>query len=487
MAAPDRFTVVSWARLALLALLGSVLVLLVSAGLRSLLWMLVAMAAVAVAAVGTWWALAHSGWLRVTGALLAPAALVAVLALFVTHGVLAPALLSLALWLLALAAARISTTPARRTAGQGNEPVPVPAAQRPWVVMNPRSGGGKVERFRLAEKARAAGVRVVVLDPDHRQDVAELARRALADGADLLAVAGGDGTQALVAEVAAAHDVPFVVIPAGTRNHFALDLGLDRDDPAAGLEAFTDAVEFRVDLGFAAGRVFVNNASFGTYAAVVGDPAYRDAKPRTTLQALPGLLTGPNAPRLRMRAGRRHAEGLQAVLVSNNPYRPVIDPAAPGLRESLDSGRLGVLGLRVENSAQAALALTRDRRSTAVTRLTAHEVVVDADPGADADPPADLSTGTGTGTGTGTETGSGGGKDVPAVPSVSTVPAGIDGESVLLPAPVVCRVVPGALRVRVPRHRPGTPPNRPRADWRRVTRLALTPLWRRTGRTPADR
>ncbi|MGJ5756490.1 diacylglycerol kinase family enzyme [Streptomyces puniciscabiei] len=447
----DRGPPVAWARLALLALLGSVLVLLVTAGLRGLLWVLIAVAGVALTAVGLWWVLAHSGIVRAAGAVVAVLVPAATLVLVATHGMLWPACLSFGLWILALAAARIAITPTGPSAGRGHEPGPVPAALHPWVVMNPRSGGGKVERFHLEEKARAAGARVVVLDPVRHQDVADLARRAVAEGADLLAVAGGDGTQALVAEVAARHDVPFMVIPAGTRNHFALDLGLDRDDPAAALAAFTDPVEFRVDLGFAADRVFVNNASFGTYAAVVREPSYRDAKLRTALQALPVLLTGPEAPRLRMRAGHTRIEGLQALLVSNNPYRPAaVDSVRPVLRESLDSGRLGVLCVRVDTPGRAARLSTRllgGRRSPGVTRLTASEVVVEAD--------------------------------------TDTVPAGIDGESVVLPAPVVCRVAPGALRVRVPRHRPGTPPNRPPPDWRRVLRLALARPTRHRGSAAA--
>ncbi|MEV8561938.1 diacylglycerol kinase family protein [Streptomyces sp. NPDC051917] len=452
--AAGRGTPVAWARLALLALLGSVLVLLVAAGLKGLLWALVAVAGVALTAVGLWWVLAHSGVVRAAGALVAVLVPIAVPALFATQGMLWPACLSWGLWILALAAARIAITPAGPSAGRTPAPGPVPAAQHPWVVMNPRSGGGKVDRFHLVEKARATGASIVVLDPARHQDVADLARRAVAEGADLLAVAGGDGTQALVAEVAARHDVPFVVVPAGTRNHFALDLGLDRDDPAAALEAFTDAVEFRVDLGFAADRVFVNNASFGTYAAVVREPSYREAKLRTALEALPVLLTGPGAPRLRMRAGHTRIEGLQALLVSNNPYRPVaVDSAHPGLRESLNSGHLGVLCVRVDTPRQAARLSTRllgSRRSPGVTRLTASEVVVEAD--------------------------------------TDTVPAGIDGESVVLPAPVVCRVAPGALRVRVPRHRPGTPPNRPLPDWRRVLHLALSrPTRRRVPGPPSGR
>jgi diacylglycerol kinase family enzyme len=108
--------------------------------------------------------------------------------------------------------------------------------------------------------------------------VTALARQAVDRGADLLGVAGGDGTQALIAGIAASRDVPMMVISAGTRNHFALDLGLDRDDPASCLDALTDGVELRIDLGLIGDRTFVNNASFGAYAEVVQSPAYRDDK-----------------------------------------------------------------------------------------------------------------------------------------------------------------------------------------------------------------
>jgi hypothetical protein len=298
------------ALLALLALLASVLVPLVAAGLRSVLWALLGVAGLALAAAGAWWALAHTGVRRVLGSALAVAAPVVVLALYAAYGMLLPALLSLGLWAVAATTARTALG-ARETSAASRQPGHAVAEppRAPWVLMNPRSGGGKVGRFHLVEKAEAAGCRVVLLDGG--QDVAELARQAVAEGADLLAVAGGDGTQALVAEVAARHDVPFLVIPAGTRNHFALGLGLDRDDPAAALDALAHGSEIRVDLGYAADRVFVNNASFGVYAFVVTDPAYRDAKAGTALRALPALLTGEDAPRLRMRAGggRRRTPG----------------------------------------------------------------------------------------------------------------------------------------------------------------------------------
>ncbi|MFE4052141.1 diacylglycerol/lipid kinase family protein [Streptomyces sp. YIM B13518] len=416
-----------WARLALLALAAGVLVPLVAAGPRGVLRALLGLAGPALAAVGLWWTLAHSGAVRTVGAVPCVAAPLTVPALYAAGGLLGPAAASPALWAPAVRAARNAVAPGRA------EPLPAPPPGRPRALMNPRSGGGKVDRFHLADRARTAGVRAVLLGGGH-QDVAALAEDAVREGADLPAVAGGDGTQALVAEVAARHDVPFLVVPAGTRNHFALGLGLDRSDPAKALDALVDGVELRVDLGFAGDRVFVDNASFGTYAAVVGDPAYREEKRRTTLRTMPGLLSGPSAPRLRMRADGTRADGLQALLVSNNPCPRAVDAARPGRRQRLDSGRLGVLGVRVESAVRAA-GTARGPRAAGLLRLTAGEVVVEA--------------------------------DTPAVP------AGVDGEHVLLPAPVVCRTVPGALRVRVPRGAVRTRRGSGAPDWPRVTGLAL--------------
>ena len=181
--------------------------------------------------------------------------------------------------------------------------VPAARPRRPFLIMNPRSGGGKVTKFGLKDKAEELGAEVALLEGPGTVDVAALARQAVADGADLLGVAGGDGTQALVAGIAAEHGLPFLVISAGTRNHFALDLGLDREDPATCLDALTDGEELRVDLGIIADRTFVNNASFGAYAEVVRSPAYRDDKRGTTLQMLPDLLNGHQGARLTAQAG----------------------------------------------------------------------------------------------------------------------------------------------------------------------------------------
>ncbi|MFF1292703.1 MULTISPECIES: diacylglycerol/lipid kinase family protein [unclassified Streptomyces] len=428
------------ARVALAAAALAVLVPLGYDGLAGVLLLVCGAAGLAVASAAAWWTLTLRGPLRWAAGVLVPAVPAAIVALFAAT-LLWALPVSLALWGVAVWSGRYALR------GTGSHRVRTkeyrtPPPQRPFLIMNPRSGGGKVDRFGLKEKAERLGARVVLLDPDERQDITALARAAVAEGADLLGAAGGDGTQALVAAVAAEHGMPFLVISAGTRNHFALDLGLDRDDPGACLDALSDGVELRVDLGFAGDRPFVNNASFGAYAAIVQSPSYRGDKIGTSLELLPDLLTGQQGARLTAKAGDTTLDSPQAVLVSNNPYRTG-DPFGFGRRDRLDTGALGVLGVRVDGAADAA-ALLLDPEPAALTVLTAREVVVEAD---------------------GPE-----------------VQVGLDGEALVLPSPVHCRIAPGALTVRVPRKRPGVMQRQPRLDWRRLRKLAAT-----VGRTAAPR
>src|SRR5436305_11740590 len=131
-----------------------------------------------------------------------------------------------------------------------------------FLIVNPRSG----ENGTGEELLRAAAGREIKWHVLRRgDDAAELARRA---DAPVLGVAGGDGSLAAVAAVAMERDLPFVCVPAGTRNHFARDLGLDRDDPLAALAAF-GGVERRIDVGRVNGRLFLNNVSLGVYAGLV--------------------------------------------------------------------------------------------------------------------------------------------------------------------------------------------------------------------------
>jgi len=419
------------ARSAFVLVFASAAVLIGFAGLASLAMVAIGAIAACLIVAGGYWFLAHRGlvrWLAFGVVVLVP---VAVLVVFALHNLIWVAVVSVVLLVLAAGAARLALTPA--TPGSGMPFREVAPPQRPFLIMNPRSGGGKVAKFGLKDKAEALGAEVALLEGPGIVDVADLARRAVAAGADLLGVAGGDGTQALVAGIAAEHDLPFLVISAGTRNHFAMDLGLDRDDPAACLDGLTsDGVEQRIDLGIIGGRTFVNNASFGAYAEVVESPAYRDDKRGTTLQVLPDLLSGHRGAKLTAQAGEVTVSGPQALLVSNGPYE-MGDIAGLGRRTRLDSGTLGVVAVTVNNTRQA-VELLRGQRGHGLATLAADEVVVAAD---------------------GPE-----------------IPVGIDGETVMMPTPVRCAVQPRALRVRVPRDRPGVRPAQPDLDWPTLRRLA---------------
>jgi diacylglycerol kinase family enzyme len=433
--APGGATVTQrWlARLALAAAAAAVLVAPVVAGLRqSLALVLVGLGGLALTLAGVWWALTNKGLVRGLAVALAVAAPLTVLVLYTRARLTWVVLVALGLLALAVAAGRAALR--RDAIPERMREFDVPPPRRPYLIMNPRSGGGKVARFGLKDKAEALGATVALLEGPQVVDVGELARRAVADGADLLGVAGGDGTQALVAGIAAEHGIPLLVISAGTRNHFALDLGLDRDDPSRCLDALQDGVELLVDLGFIGERPFVNNASFGAYAAVVQSPAYRDDKTRTTLDQLPGLLAGQQGPRLVARAENVTIDGPQAVLVSNNVYG-MGDIAGLGRRARLDRATLGVFAVTVTSAVQAA-GLVRGTQSRGLTRLAGREVVVDAD--------------------------------------AAQIPVGVDGEALVLDTPVRCTVQPAALRVRVPRHRPGVPDPKPIMDWKRLRHMALT-------------
>jgi diacylglycerol kinase family enzyme len=286
---------------------------------------------------------------------------------------------------------------------------PVDPPRRPVLFVNPRSGDGKAARAGVAEHARAKRIEAVVLEAG--QDLAAMAGETAAAGADALGMAGGDGSLAVVATEAVAHGLPFVCIPAGTRNHFALDLGVNRRDVPGALEAFTDGVERRIDVAEVNGRMFLNNVSLGIYGDAVHRPAYRDAKVRTLLETVEEVLgpTAQAAPGLRLvdDAGREQTD-LAVVLVSNNPYA-LDQPVARGTRPSLDTGRLGVVIVGVPPSTVQPLG-----RSWTAPRL---EVTAPAE-----------------------------------------VHAGIDGEAADLRPPLKFTIRPAALRVRISSRHAGTSP-----------------------------
>ncbi len=407
------------------------MILVLFAGLTSLAMLAVGLAAAAVSLAAAFLFLSRWGiwrWLSLAVFVLAP---IAVIVVYAFRGVLWVAIASAAAWLLASMTARLALARDRTDWRMPEHPAE-PPARHPYMIMNPKSGGGKVEKFDLKRKAEDLGAEVFLIGGPEPVDVAEVARKAVARGADLLGVAGGDGTQALAAGVAAEHGIPFMVITAGTRNHFALDLGLDRDDPSACLGALSDGVELRVDLGMINGQAFVNNASFGAYAEVVETPAYRGDKLNTTLNLLPDLLEGHRGAWLSARAGGAEIRSPQALLVANNPYGTG-DIAGLSRRARLDHGMLGVVGVKVRNVGQA-VDLLRGRRAAGLTLLTTKQIEISAD--------------------------------------AAQIPVGIDGEAVSMSTPVTCTISPSALRVWVPRNRPDVPAPKPPVNWARLRNLA---------------
>jgi diacylglycerol kinase family enzyme len=197
------------------------------------------------------------------------------------------------------------------------------------VLVNPRSGNGGVDD--LLEAARRRGLATHVLGAG--DDPAEVARRS---GADALGMAGGDGSLAPVAAVAIERDVPFVCIPFGTRNHFAQDLGLDRDDPVGALAAF-EGTERRVDVGRVNERVFLNNVSLGVYARLVHRREHhrRRRNAFARLRALAIVAQHPRPDSVRVDGTQVEA---RVVLVANNAYE--LSWLSLGTRERLDEGRL---------------------------------------------------------------------------------------------------------------------------------------------------
>ena len=304
---------------------------------------------------------------------------------------------------------------------------PAERPSKPVLFYNPLSGVGKAARFHLANEARRRGIEPIEL---HRgDDLEQLVRGAVEQGADALAMAGGDGSQAVVAMIAAELDLPYACIPAGTRNHFALDLGVDRDDVVGALDAFVNGGERRVDLAEINGRVFVNNVSLGLYADAVQRPGYREAKLHTLLDTVPEAL-GPDAkaPDLLWRSPAG-PESAVAILVSNNAYR-LGRALGSGTRPRLDRAVLGV----------TVLAPTTPKIDGGVARKLAMQQWITPTFEIDSD---------------------------------GAVPAGIDGEATRLDPPLRFRILPGALRVRIAPHHPGASPSALEPDRPRQTIGAL--------------
>lgn len=338
-------------------------------------YVVVGLAGLALGFAGAWWAIAHRmprRALGIAGAAAGGAVLVFALVQVGTgSGALVVRLVvTLAFLALAVLAARAALMASLRASAPREQRLPAPA--HPVLLCNPWSGGGKVEKFGLQDLATSMGVETVMLD--RGLDLEQLARDAVARGADCLGMAGGDGSQALVASIAVEEHLPFVCVSAGTRNHFALDLGLDRQDPRRSVHAFRDAVERRIDYATVNDRFFVNNVSLGIYATIVQQEGYREAKAETATRLLPDMLgeqTEPFDLQFTTPDGQE-VDGAFLIQVSNNPY--VLGASLDvSQRRRLDSGRLGVFAVSAATGAQAAEVLTLTLAGKSALSGAAHQ------------------------------------------------------------------------------------------------------------------
>jgi len=387
-----------------------------------------------------WFALTRAGKSRAVAATVAVAALVVLFASAVSAD--GPVVASMIARIVALAGAlslaRYALGTTTTALSQAETPgTPVPPAARGVLFMNLKSGGGKAESNHLVDECEKRGIEPVVLEAG--MDWLATIREKAKSGVDVLGMAGGDGSQAMVGTVAAELGLPMVVVPAGTRNHLALDLGLDRDDVVGALDAYGEAVERTMDLADVNGSVFVNNVSLGLYAAVVRSPEYRDAKVDTTLAILPQAL-GPDAEPFDLRFtgpdGVEH-RGAHVIQISNNPYGSTV--ATQTSRPRLDTHELGVASLVLDKPGGAAaflacLATGDPTRFEGFTSWSTPTFAVTAD-----DP----------------------------------IEIGLDGETRVMDPPLHFSIRPVPVRVRLPTHAIGYSPAARSLGWRE----SLRQLW----------
>jgi diacylglycerol kinase family enzyme/membrane-associated phospholipid phosphatase len=272
----------------------------------------------------------------------------------------------------------------------------------PVLIVNPKSGNGRAAAIDLVHTAQRLGFETVTMQPG--DDLASLATHVVDRGCDHLMMAGGDGSQAIVAEVAMARDVAFSCVPVGTRNHFAMDLGLDRSDPLRALDAALDGSEKSIDVGIVAGQVFLNNVSFGVYPRAIADPEYRSHRTRSMADAAVDTARHLEDQITVTLPDGRVVTDVEMLLASNNPY-VFIGPPDFARRPALDAGTLGII-------------LT-DRRSrlkrgpAAFTRWDTGRLIVHS--------------------------------------GHAEIQVGVDGELRTFQPPVELEIAPKSLRVRVPR------------------------------------
>lgn len=289
--------------------------------------------------------------------------------------------------------------------------------KKPYLIINPKSGNGRAIKAKIDQLAEQQGIAVIFTQKG--VDVADSAMEAVQNGADILGISGGDGSIGAVAKVAIEHGLPIVVLPGGTRCHFARDLGLDPKQIVDSLAGFT-GVERRVDIGDINGRIFLNNASFGLYADIVDNPDYRENKLKVSRRVLRSIVSGKkDSYDLRFSYEDVLIKKAVQVLVGVNRYQ-TMSLFEFGHRQKLDEGVLQVTTVtKLSNQLiKQLLSVVNIRTDRQVAETAGMYQWVN--------------------------------KSLTIKSSNSSLVVGVDGERESYKVPVNIRVLPKALRIYVP-------------------------------------
>lgn len=286
------------------------------------------------------------------------------------------------------------------------------------ILLN-RGSGSAGDRSSVEAALRSAGIagRARWLDADKLSQQAEAA---VAEGAKLVVAGGGDGTISAVAGALAGSDTRLGILPLGTLNHFARDLGIPFD-PDAAARLIAQGRDRRVDVAEVNGRVFINNSAVGLYPLMVRDrEAQRSKLGRSKRWAMAvaavRTLLRFSSQRLVLTVNKERARvDTPLLFVGNNAYR--LEMPGAGTRERLDGGELCVVLLRRKSrfgfcSAVARALVGRDRTTDLEHMDGVRQLKVDS-------PHASLA-------------------------------ISVDGETERFEPPLVYRIRPGALRVIAP-------------------------------------
>jgi undecaprenyl-diphosphatase len=278
----------------------------------------------------------------------------------------------------------------------------VSAGRTGVLIVNPHAGSE-----RETPEALSAALPSLELRTSEPSEMPDVLMKAVAAGAEIVAVGGGDGTQRTAASVLAHTASTLLPVPLGTFNHFARAIGIGTVEAAA--EALEGGTPTRVDLGQVNEEVFLNNASIGWYAEMLQTRARLEKRIPRQLAKVVGLLAYlPKAPRFDVEVdGELYRTWL--VWVGNGRYDMRVGHLSE--RVSVTEHRLDVRILAADRRLarfRAAWALMTGSMETseALMRITPTEATFRL-----------------------------------------AVPVGVDGDGVTLPAPLHFRSLPEALSV----------------------------------------